>query len=217
MSRLYNPPKYRRSTRIIGILIGLGISALLFLAIPLTQMFNTFKKDLEPVEEVNVAPPPPPPPPEEEPPPPPPPEEESLPELDTPPPPISLEQLDMSLNPGTGGPIAGDFALPTLDLSGNIAGIEIFELSDVDSPPEPLQRPNFKYPWAAKRRDITGVVKVTYIVNQEGRVENITIIESPDTILSKATEDVLRRISFKPATKDDTPVKVRMRAAIPYP
>lgn len=123
----------------------------------------------------------------------------------------------MALNPGTGGSMAGDFALPTFDLSGSdLGGLEIFELGDVDSPPQPRTRIEFSYPSAARRKGITGVVKVEYVVDQKGRVEKINIVESPDRILSEATEDVLRRARFEPATKGGTAVKVRMRAAIPY-
>jgi protein TonB len=217
MSKLYNPPKYRGSTKAMGSLVGIGVSGLLFLLIPLTQIFTDFDKNPEQIETLNVAPPPPPPPPEDPPEPPPPEEEEPPPELETPPPPISLEQLDMALNPGTGGSMAGDFALPTFDLSGSdLGGLEIFELGDVDSPPQPRTRIEFSYPSAAKRKGITGVVKVEYIVGVNGRVEDINIVESPDRSLSDATEEVLRRARFEPATKGGTAVKVRMRAAIPY-
>jgi protein TonB len=113
--------------------------------------------------------------------------------------------------------MAGDFALPTFDLSSSdLGGLEIFELGDVDSPPQPRTSIQFSYPSAAKRKGITGVVKVEYVVDQNGRVENITIVESPDRTLSEATEDVLRRARFEPASKGGTAVKVRMRAAIPY-
>lgn len=200
-----------------GTVLGIGVSGLLFLAIPLTQIFTTYQKSPEEIEALEIAPPPPPPPPEDPPPPPEPEREEPPPELDTPPPPISLEQLDMALNPGTGGSMAGDFALPTFDLSGSdLGGLEIFELGDVDSPPQPRTRIEFSYPSAARRKGITGVVKVEYVVDQKGRVEKIHIVESPDRILSEATEDVLRRARFEPATKGGTAVKVRMRAAIPY-
>ena len=201
-----------------GTVLGIGVSGLLFLAIPLTQIFTTYQKSPEEIEALEIPPPPPPPPPEDPPPPPPEPEqEEPPPELDTPPPPISLEQLDMALNPGTGGSMAGDFALTTFDLSGSdLGGLEIFELGDVDSPPQPRTRIEFSYPSAARRKGITGVVKVEYVVDQKGRVEKIHIVESPDRILSEATEDVLRRARFEPATKGGTAVKVRMRAAIPY-
>lgn len=200
-----------------GTVLGIGVSGLLFLAIPLTQIFTTYQKSPEEIEALEIAPPPPPPPPEDPPPPPEPEQEEPPPELDTPPPPISLEQLDMALNPGTGGYMAGDFALTTFDLSGSdLGGLEIFELGDVDSPPQPRTRIEFSYPSAARRKGITGVVKVEYVVDQKGRVEKIHIVESPDRILSEATEDVLRRARFEPATKGGTAVKVRMRAAIPY-
>jgi len=200
-----------------GTVLGIGVSGLLFLAIPLTQIFTTYQKSPEEIEALEIAPPPPPPPPEDPPPPPEQEQEEPPPELDTPPPPISLEQLDMALNPGTGGSMAGDFALPTFDLSGSdLGGLEIFELGDVDSPPQPRTRIEFSYPSAARRKGITGVVKVEYVVDQKGRVEKINIVESPDRILSEATEDVLRRARFEPATKGGTAVKVRMRAAIPY-
>jgi protein TonB len=217
MSKIYNPPKHRPAMRVSGTLIGIGLSGLLFIVVPLTQMFTDFQKEPETIEALNVAPPPPPPPPEDPPEPPPPEEEEPPPELDTPPPPISLEQLDMALNPGTGGSMAGDFALPTFDVSGaDLGGLEIFELGDVDSPPTPRTRIEFSYPAAAKRKGITGVVRVEYIVSELGRVEDIKITDSPDRTLSEATEDVLRRARFEPATKGGNPVKVRMRASIPY-
>ncbi len=216
MSKIYKAPK-GKGTSSSGLALGVGITGLLFLAIPLTQIFNKYEKAPEEIMSIDVAPPPPPPPPEEPPPPPEPEQEEPPPELDTPPPPISLEQLDMALNPGTGGAMGGDFALPNFDVSdSDLGGLEIFELGDVDSPPQPRTRIEFKYPSEAKRRSITGVVKIEYIVNEKGRVENIKIVDSPDRILSNATEDVLRRARFEPATKGGQSVKVRMRASVPY-
>ncbi len=200
-----------------GSLLGIGISGLLFLAIPLTQIFTTYEKSPEEIEALDIAPPPPPPPPEDPPPPPEPEQEEPPPELNTPPPPISLEQLDMALNPGTGNSMAGDFALPSFNVnSSDLGGLEIFELGDVDSPPQPRTKIEFSYPAAAKRKGITGVVKVEYVVNENGRVEKINIVESPSNILSKATEEVLQRARFEPTQKSGRAVKVRMRAAIPY-
>jgi protein TonB len=216
MSKVYNAPK-GKGTFATGTLIGIAVSALLFLAIPLTQIFTEYKKAPEEIEALDMATPPPPPPPDEPPPPPEPEEEEPPPELDAPPPPISLDQLDMALNPGTGTAGNADFALPTFNVNqSDLGGLDIFELGDVDSAPTPRTKIEFSYPSAAKRKGIRGVVKIEYIVNGKGQVENITIIESPSKILSDATSDAISRARFEPATKDGNPVKVRMRAAIPY-
>lgn len=216
MSSAYKPPQ-GKGTFAGGAIIGIAVSGLLFLAIPLTQIFTEYEKSPEEIQALEVAPPPPPPPPEEPPPPPEPEEEEPPPELDTSPPPISLEQLEMALNPGTGSAMGGDFALPSLELKGDaLGGLDIFELGDVDSPPYPKTKIEFRYPASAKRRGITGIVKLEYIVNERGKVGQITILNSADQTLSEATSDVLRRARFEPAVKDGRPVKVRMRAAIPY-
>lgn len=216
MSKVYKAPTGKGSFA-TGTIIGIAISTLLFLAIPLTQIFTEYKKAPEEIEALDMAPPPPPPPPEEPPPPPEPEKEEPPPELDTPPPPISLDQLDMALNPGTGAAGSGDFALPTFDVNQtDLGGLDIFELGDVDSAPTPRSKIEFSYPSAAKRKGIKGVVKIEYIVNAKGHVENITIIESPSRILSDATSNAIKRARFEPASKDGRPVKVRMRAAIPY-
>ena len=58
MSKPYNTPKYRGRTKVTGSVIGIIISGLLFLAIPLTQIFNDFDKNPEQIETINVAPPP---------------------------------------------------------------------------------------------------------------------------------------------------------------
>ncbi|MFQ3223919.1 MAG: protein TonB [Lentimonas sp.] len=216
MSKLYKAPTGKGSLT-TGAIMGIGISGLLFLAIPLTQIFTQYEKAPEEIEALEMATPPPPPPPDEPPPPPEPEKEEPPPELETPPPPISLDQLDMALNPGTGAAGNGDFALPRFDIGAkDLGGLDIFELGDVDSAPTPRTKIEFSYPASAKRKGIKGVVKIEYIVNEKGRVENISIVESPSRILSDATSAVISRVRFEPASKDGRPVKVRMRAAIPY-
>src|SRR5690606_11955897 len=138
-------------------------------------------------------------------------------ELDTPPPPISLEQLDMALDPGTGGSLAGDFALPSFEVNQKeLGGLEIFEIGDVDSAPRPTSAVTFSYPASATRRAVTGVVQIEYIVDETGRVGDVTVVKSPDPELSAATVDVIRKTRFSPAVKAGKNVKVRMRAAIPF-
>lgn len=216
MSKVYQPPK-GKGTLVGGIVLGIVVSALLFLAIPLTQIFTEYEKETQKVERLEVAEPPPPPPPEDPPDPPEPEEEDPPPEMDQPPPDISLEQLEMSLNPGTGGGMGGDFEMPSFDVEEeDLGSMDAFELDEVDSEPRPRSRIRFRYPASAKRRGITGVVKLEYIVNEDGEVEEVSIIESPAPVLSEATAEVIRRTNFEPATKNGRPVKVRMTASVPY-
>lgn len=123
--------------------------------------------------------------------------------------------LDMALEPGTGGAMAGDFALPSFEVGQkDLGGLEIFDLGDVDSPPKPKTQVEFKKPSRAK--NIKGLVRIEYIVSEKGIVESIIVKESPSDLLSKAVVDTIKRTGFEPATKGNKPVKVRMFAAVPF-
>ncbi|MEC9228424.1 MAG: hypothetical protein VYA21_06295, partial [Verrucomicrobiota bacterium] len=152
MAPVYQPPS-GDSNQTRSIIIGTCVCILLFLAIPLTQIFTQYEKAPESIDTLEIAPPPPPPPPEEPPPPPEPEEDEPPPELDAPPPPITLEQLDMALNPGTGGSLSGDFAMPSFDAKKEDLGtLDIFDIGDVDERPKARKQGQPKYPSTAKRR-----------------------------------------------------------------
>lgn len=196
MAKIYNPPKHRAGMRATGTLIGIGVSALLFLAIPLTQIFTEYKKNPEEIEAIEIATPPPPPPPDDEPPPPEPEQEEPPPELDTPQPPISLEQLDMALNPGTGGALTGDFALPSFDVSGqDLGGVEIFDIMDADKKPVPIKQVE------PRTRGQKGSVVLRFTVDQYGKVQNIRVHQSTNPKLNQACIDAVRRWEFTPGEK----------------
>lgn len=216
MSSIYKPPQ-GKGTLVGGALFGLAMSVLIFVGIALSQIFTAPPKPSEEIDSISVAPPPPPPPPDEPPPPPEPEQEEPPPELDTPPPPLSLDMLDMALDASPSGAMGGDFALPSFDVNQkDLGGLEIFDLGDVDSPPTPKTQVEFKYPQAAKRKGIKGVVRVEYIVSEKGLVESINVKESPSDLLSKAVTDAIKRTRFEPASKAGKPVKVRMFASVPF-
>ena len=68
MPKPFKKPKELKNSY-SGLLIGLAFSFLLFLAIPLTQIFTNYEKSPESIDSLEIAPPPPPPPPEDPPPP----------------------------------------------------------------------------------------------------------------------------------------------------
>jgi protein TonB len=216
MAKVYHSLKDKGSSK-NGILAGIAVSALLFLAIPLTQIFIDYDKAPESIEGLEMAPPPPPPPPEEPPPPPEPQEEEPLPEFETPPPPITLEQLDMALEPGTGGSLSGDFALPTFDVNAkDLGGLDIFDINDLETKPMARRQAAPRYPPAARRKGLEGRVTAEFIINERGDVINVTIQRSTDPVFDKPTIDAIRSWKFSAGEKDGRKVKTRTRVTIPY-
>ena len=216
MTKTFKSLKESKKNRNNSILIGIGVSFLLFLAIPLTQIFNNYDKSPESIDSFEVAPPPPPPPPEDPPPPPEPEEEEPPPELDSPPPPISLEQLDMALEPGTGGALSGDFALPSFDARKTNLGMDIFDINDLEKKPQPRRQLPPRYPSKAKASGIEGFVLAEFIVDQNGEVESVVVKDSSHSLFEAPTIDAIRNWVFTPGEKDGRKVRTRVRVKIPY-
>ena len=159
---------------------------------------------------------PPPPPPEDPPPPPEHEEEEPPPELDSSPPPISLEQLDMALEPGTGGALSGDFALPSFDAKKTNLGMDIFDINDLEKKPQPRRQLPPRYPAKAKANGIEGFVLAEFIVDQNGEVESVVVKDSSHSFFEAPTVDAIRNWVFTPGEKDGRKVRTRVRVKIPY-
>ncbi|ADE55284.1 energy transducer TonB [Coraliomargarita akajimensis] len=216
MSSVYNAPK-GKGTLASATILGLGISGLIFLAIPLTQLFTQYEKAPEEIDAIEMAPPPPPPPPDEPPPPPEPEQEEPPPELDTPPPPLSLDMLDMALDPGTGGSMAGDFALPSFEVGQqDLGGLDIFDIEDLETKPIARKQAGPRYPSTAKRKKLQGYALAEFIVDENGSVAQVEIKQSSDPVFDKPTIDAIRGWKFSPGEKDGREVKTRCRIKIPY-
>jgi protein TonB len=216
MPTIYTAPK-GKGTLAGGIILGIGVSALLFIAIPLTQIFTQYEKAPEEIEALEMATPPPPPPPDEPPPPPEPEQEEPPPELDTPPPPISLEQLDMALNPGTGGSLAGDFALPTFDVNqGDLGGLDIFDITELEDKPQPKRQSPPRYPSAAKRKGLEGFAQAEFVIDQKGNVQSVEITQSSDPVFDQPTIEAIQKWTFTPGMKDGRAVLTKTRVRLPY-
>ena len=215
MAGPYQPPKGKNSSS-KSVLIGIGITALLFLAIPLTQLFIQYEKSTELIDTLDMAPPPPPPPLEDEPPTPPP-EEEPPPEFDAPPPPITLEQINMSLEPGIGSSLSGDFALPTFDVNAkSLGGLDIFDISELDQPPVPRRQISPLFPPEASRMSLSGRVVIEFVVTASGRVIDAKVVSSSDSIFNNYAVDAIRKWVFTPGEKGGKKVNTRVKIAIPF-
>ena len=129
------------------------------------SMASTRRPEIEEVEEEE-----PPPPEEEEPPP----------ELEAEPPQLSLDQLDIALNPGTGGSLAGDFAMPTIGSSSASAlGTEDFvDFSNLDQMPRPIGVSGFNFPRRLLKQEGEREGRPAHQARREGRVIEVEVDSS---------------------------------------
>jgi len=105
-------------------------------------------------------------------------------------------------------------ALTVLD---NLDLKNVFTLGDLDQPLITLTRIPPFYPLNAKRRGIHGRVSVKFVVNEQGRVENVSIVKAQPPGVFDTT--VMRCISgwrFKPGTVEGVPVKVWAETTIRF-
>ncbi|KRP37511.1 MAG: hypothetical protein ABS34_02560 [Opitutaceae bacterium BACL24 MAG-120322-bin51] len=170
MTRLYQKPRDRQGLP-VSIALGVAVALLIFLLVPLTQMWQTPAKPSNTIEELVLAVLPPPPP-SDPPPPPPEPEQETPPKLDTRPPLPSLEQLELSLSPGTGGNLTiGDGLDLNFETESVAAMMQRYGFDDLDEVPHVTRRGQIQYPVQLLRRRVEGHVKLLVFIDPRGRVD----------------------------------------------
>jgi len=198
------------------LLLGGAFALALFVVMALVQMIGEVELPVsELVEEVVAYTPPeieeieeeaPPPAEEEEPPP----------ELEVEPPQLSLAQLDLALNPGTGGSIVGDFAMPTINASASALGTADFvDFSDLDQTPKPLSGSKLNFPRRLKRRAASGRIVLLIKISESGEVIEAEVESSN---LPDFEDIVVRQVDkwrFTPPTQDGNPVRAQARFPIP--
>ena len=90
-------------------------------------------------------------------------------------------------------------------------------IGDLDQPLTPLVRIPPIYPARAKRQGIEGWVRVKFLVQQNGRVTRVEILEAvPENLFDKSVLRCVRQWRFKPGTVDGEPVDVRAETVIRF-
>lgn len=194
---------------ITGFFAALG----LFVAIPLIQAISTGLRDPNKIQEIDFILPPPPtleidvaPPPKQE-------EKQEEMEMDKEPPRLSLDQLDLALNPSM-----GDMSGFSIDLSLDADSLGtsdlIFDIGDVEEKPVPTRQIEPTYPPSLKRQKINGSVTLVFVVDTQGNVIAPRVEKSTHMEFEKPALDAIRRWKFTPGKKDGEAVKVRVRAPL---
>lgn len=207
MTRPYQKPKRLRSS-LASLACGLGVGLFIFLLVPLTQIFRSNQQSADTIDEVVVARLPPPPPPEDLPPPPPEAEQEPPPELKTPPPLPNLEQLEISLNPGTGG----DFTISVgLDLDFQTESAEqmmdLFGFEELDQYPQIVRERGIIYPRGFRPSRGVAQAKLLITVDTEGRVHVDEVLECSHRELIPAILAMAKGTRFSKPLKNGQPVR----------
>lgn len=126
--------------------------------------------------------------------------------------------LPFEINPRLpGGPDTLD--LPPLETAAlHIPGPqEAFGIGDLDGPLTPLGRIPPVYPMAAKRRGVQGRVKVKFVVNEQGAVERITIVDAkPPGVFDQSVIRCVSKWRFKPGTVEGLPVKAWVETTVRF-
>jgi protein TonB len=206
-----------------GLALGLGI----FMLLPvLESITSTPAEELQVQDADTIAPPPPPPEieQEEEKPEEPPPEQEP-PKLADEAPPLDLSQLELALNPGTGGAggFGGDFAV---NLGAAIKQASetaeeadgLFSVGDLDQKPRVIAQSSPVVPAALKKLQSDNVtVQVIFVVNQQGRVEEPKVRRSNNSAFDQVAINCVKSWKFEPGKRNGEPVRFRMMAPITFP
>ncbi|MBL8496256.1 energy transducer TonB [Nitrosomonas sp. JL21] len=124
----------------------------------------------------------------------------------------SLSGIDMGslgLNDGQGDTLKDDLlgktdqAVMTADL--------------VDVPPKPITRGSFKYPPAAKKNGVNGYVVLSVLVEADGSVNQVQVLESsPSGIFDAAALQGIRAWHFEPAKYKGDAVRVWAKQRIRF-
>jgi len=86
----------------------------------------------------------------------------------------------------------------------------VFDVHELDEPPQPLVQVQPEYPEKAKKAKLEGRVIVAVVVDENGDVIDAYIHYSDNPIFNEAALEAAKKMKFKPGRLKDKPVKVRV-------
>lgn len=197
----------------LSFLFGTIFMCTVLLLLPISQWIqaigggNTTDIDvieLKPPELIDT-----PPPPEETPP------EEAIEDVKQEREPLTLEQLELSMNADLSGLTSSSFTIPQIDIGSQIDDL-VYELSDLTRAPRPIRQPAPTYPPELRRSGIEGTVVLMFHVRSDGTTAKITVTKSDNPGFNEPAIRAVRKWRFEPGEKDGKAVTCRVRIPIPF-
>lgn len=84
----------------------------------------------------------------------------------------------------------------------------VYELSVVDKAPRAISTFPPMSPYLARKEKISGTVVARFIVTKEGKTENISIVESDNSIFNDTVLKAIEKYIYSPGKKNGVPVNV---------
>ena len=145
------------------------------------------------------------------------PEPEPMDTIEKEPPKLSLDQLDVALNPGTGGNLASsDLSVPDFSVGAQALSMNFINFRDLDNKPRPTRQIKPIYPPALKSQGIEGKVTLLIKTDKQGNVVDVTVIESDHPAFGPYAVNAVRKWKFEPGMQNGEPVPFSMKAPIAF-
>ncbi|HBR94872.1 MAG TPA: hypothetical protein DEA90_11990 [Opitutae bacterium] len=212
------PPQKKSFGSGLSLLLGCGVALIIMLLVPLTQLTQPQRESVESIEAVELAVPPPPRRLEEPPPPRKMEEKEPPPELDQPPPMPSLEQLEIALNPGTGGDMSLDIGLGVDFSTESAVQLEkIFGFGELDEVPRLVREGRFRYPPNSPRGRGEAFVNLLIYVEADGRISVQRVVDYSHKEFIEAAKRMAEGSRFSPPLRNGLAVRSQYEWPIRIP
>lgn len=123
---------------------------------------------------------------------------------------LGLFLIGLVVGCGSSGPVVG------ADVERRVY---LLEGQDVDQPPEivggyaEIER-NKSYPSAAEEDEAYGVIWLQCTVSASGVATRIELVEGGHPALETEAVNIIQRLDFRPATKNDAPVRSRIQIPV---
>lgn len=100
---------------------------------------------------------------------------------------------------------------------GGAGGGGLFTASQLDSPLTMLAKSPPVYPHSAKRRNIEGWIKVKFVVDEHGQVDQVTVLDAePEGVFEQSVLRCIASWRFKPGTIGGMAVKALVEQTITF-
>lgn len=90
------------------------------------------------------------------------------------------------------------------------------KVSELDEKPTPTKTVKPDYPTDLKRDGVTGIVSVSFVIDEKGNVISAEIKKSTHPGFEAAAKDSIMKWKFSPAKKGGSPVKVRVTIPVKF-